>query len=63
MLSCCSVSPNHVLVDSLRSVRVFKLFSRSIHHIFGRRGTCTDAYCKVDKGREVYVNHGHVWEV
>ena len=28
-----SVSPNHVLADSLCSVRVFKLFSRSIHHI------------------------------
>ena len=27
-----SVSPNHVLVDSLCSVRVFKLFSRSIHY-------------------------------
>ena len=46
-----------MLVDSLCSMRVFKLFSSSIHHIFGRRGTCTDAYCKVDKGREVYVNH------
>ena len=34
-LSCCSVSPNHVLVDSLCSVRVFKLFSRSIRYIFG----------------------------
>ena len=33
-LSCCSVSPNHVLVDSLCSVRVFKLFSRSIHYSY-----------------------------
>ena len=31
-LSCCSVSPNHVFVDSLCSVRVFKLCSRSIHY-------------------------------
>ena len=30
-LSCCSVSPNHVFVDSC-SVRVFKLCSRSIHY-------------------------------
>ena len=32
---CRVVSPNHALVDSLCSVRVFKLFSRSIHYIFG----------------------------
>ena len=31
-LSCCSVSPNHVLIDSSCSVRLFKLFSRSIHY-------------------------------
>ena len=29
-LSYCSVCPNHVLVDSLCSLKVFKLFSRSI---------------------------------
>ena len=29
-LSCCSVLPNHVLVDSLCSLKVFKRFSRSI---------------------------------
>ena len=32
---CRVVSPNHALVNSLCSVRVFKLFSRSIHYIFG----------------------------
>ena len=31
-LSCCSVRPNHVLVDSLCSLKVFKSFSRSIHY-------------------------------
>ena len=32
-LSYCSVRPNHVLVDSLYSLKVFKPFSRSIHYI------------------------------
>ena len=34
-LSCRSVRPNHVLVDSLCSLKVFKPFSRSIRYIFG----------------------------
>ena len=34
-MSCCYVSPSRVPVDSLRSLRVFKLFSRLIHYIFG----------------------------
>ena len=38
-LSYCSVSPNHVFVDSLCSVRVFKLFSRSIHYNVESRTT------------------------
>ena len=45
------------------SVRVFKLLFKLDTLHFWRRGTCTDAHCKVDKGREVYVNHDHVWKV